>query len=274
MSQAIEVTNPVQVRNPSVVVSNVDKDYVIHPSYSKGSKGSNVVSALRDVSFVARRGESIGFIGRNGSGKSTLIRLIGGEESPTRGYIQVGGVPSMLGVTPALQQYLSGAQNIFLGLLALGMDKEYARAQVPEIAKWAGLEQAIDRPMKTYSSGMKAKLGFAIATSREPDILLVDEALSTGDAAFAEKARQRMSDLLGRAGNLFFVSHSVKQIVANCPRVIWLHDGQVVADGDSESISADYLQFSKLLTSSRQEDAEAFLTEYRATYVKPEIREI
>lgn len=260
------------VMNPSVIVQDVHKTYNVTTTSLRGGLQGKKVQALKGVSFVAKRGEAVGFVGRNGSGKSTLMRLIGGEENPTHGRVLVADKPSMLGVNPALQQYLSGGQNIYLGLLALGENRATASRKVPEIAEWAGLSDAIDRPLKTYSSGMRAKLGFAIATSRNPEILLVDEALSTGDASFAEKAKQRMGELLQRAGNLFLVSHSVGEICENCPRTIWLHEGEIVADGPSEEVTKHYTMWSTLENHAERGKSDAYLMEYSSSYVKPAIR--
>lgn len=259
------------VSDPSVVVQDVFKTYEVMSTSVRSGFGRKKVEALRGVSFVAERGEAVGFVGRNGSGKSTLMRLISGEENASQGRILVSEKPSMLGVSPALQQYLSGGQNIYLGLLALGESKTEAARKVPEIADWAGLVEAIDRPLNTYSSGMRAKLGFAVATSRNPDILLVDEALSTGDAAFADKAKQRMQELLDRAGNLFLVSHSVKEICDNCPRTIWIHKGEIVADGPSEEVTKHYTMWSTLENHGKDGESLSYLEDYRSLYAKPVI---
>ena len=211
-----------------------------------------------------RRGESIGIIGRNGSGKSTLLSLIAGGEAPTSGKISVAHQPSLLGVTPALQGWLTGEQNIYLGLLALGMHPQQAKEKIPEIVEWAELGEAATRPMSTYSSGMGAKLSFAISTAIQPEILLVDETLSTGDAAFADKARERMQTLLGATGNIFLVSHSLSIVRENCSRVIWIHQGDVIADGEAEEVIEDYSAFSDALKTEEVDEANQVLAHCRS----------
>lgn len=234
------------VEEPTVVVDSVWKTYNVTDTDSvdnsrrrRRGKGARV-DAVKNVSLVARRGESIGLLGRNGSGKSTLLRLISGAEAPTQGKILVSSRPTFLGASPALQAHLTGEANIFLGCLAIGMTRAEARKKIAEIVEWADIGEAVKRPMKTYSSGQKARLTFAISTSIKPEILIVDEALSTGDAAFVAKATRRMQSLLDDAGNLFLVSHSASTIRKNCERAIWLHHGEIIADGPAEVICRNY----------------------------------
>ena len=256
------------IEDPAVVAINVGKKYPLKDA-SKRGKGlrgrfsQKYVDALRGVSFVARQGESIGIIGRNGSGKSTLLRIVAGGEAPTSGSVLVSHQPSLLGVSPALQSWLTGEQNIYLGLLALGMQPEEARASIPEIVEWAELGEAANRPMSTYSSGMGAKLSFAISTAVRPEILLVDETLSTGDAAFGSKAKARMDGLLESAGNIFLVSHSLPTIKANCTRAIWIHQGDQILDGPVDDVTAAYAEFSEILKRDDSVGATKFLGECR-----------
>ena len=215
---------------------------------------------------MAERGESIGIVGRNGSGKSTLLRLIAGTEAPSAGKVSVTHQPSLLGVTPALQGWLTGEQNIYLGLLALGMGPSEAAETVPEIVEWSELGEAATRPMSTYSSGMGAKLSFAISTAIRPEILLIDETLSTGDAAFADKAKKRMETLIQAAGNIFLVSHSISTVKENCNRAIWIHQGDVIADAEVDLIISEYNRFSDLLRDGKKQMAADLLLEVRATW--------
>lgn len=258
------------ISDPVVVADNLGKTYTITGAAAEGEghrigrRQVRYVDALRNVSFVVRRGESIGIIGRNGSGKSTLLSLIAGGEAPTSGKISVAHQPSLLGVTPALQGWLTGEQNIYLGLLALGMHPQQAKEKIPEIVEWAELGEAATRPMSTYSSGMGAKLSFAISTAIQPEILLVDETLSTGDAAFADKARERMQTLLGATGNIFLVSHSLSIVRENCSRVIWIHQGDVIADGEAEEVIEDYSAFSDALKTEEVDEANQVLAHCRS----------
>lgn len=198
------------------------------------------VHALQGVSFRAFEGEHIGLVGANGSGKSTLLKVIAGVLSPDTGRVLATATPTLLGVSAALLPHLTGAKNIQLGLLALGYSPQRAKEAVDEVAELADIGQAINRPMNTYSSGMGARLRFAIATATHPEILLIDEALGTGDASFAERASRALDDLRARAGTIFLVSHAARTIEDMCTRAIWLHEGQVVTDGPAQSVALHY----------------------------------
>lgn len=264
----------IEVTDPMVVMDRVTKKYEVTDTKSKDAgtsrrkKNVRYVKSLRTTSFVAQRGESIGVVGRNGSGKSTFLKLIAGSEPPTRGTVLVKSQPMLLGVSPALQPYLTGRQNVVLGCMALGMSKEEAEALEPEISEWADIGDAVNRPLRTFSAGQGARLGFAISTAVKPEILLVDEALSTGDAAFADKARERMETLLSGAGCLFLVSHSPNQVVDNCRRSIWIDGGKIIADGPSEDVASRYSRWTAL---QKNGGGDEFLKEVAADYRAPEI---
>lgn len=261
------------VDDATVVVRNVTKTYVISGSQSederafKGrSQKSKKVEALKGVSLFSRAGESVGLIGVNGSGKSTILRIIAGSEPPTSGTVLARSTPVLLGVAPALQTDLTGKQNIYLGCLALGMTPREARAQVPKISAWTELGDALDRPMSTYSSGMGARLSFAISTSINPEILLIDEALSTGDVAFARRAEERMEALVSQAGNLFVVSHGKGTIQKLCKRAIWLHRGRIIADGGAAEITEIYQEWAKLTSRGDEKKAAEVLKNAQVTW--------
>lgn len=194
------------------------------------------VRALRGVSFIARQGESIGIIGRNGSGKSTLMRAIAGLIPPDRGTVYAQGQPTLLGVGSVLVSGLSGRRNVELGLLALGLSPAEIATKADDIITFSGIGSAIDMPMKTYSSGMGARLKFAIASAVERDILLIDEALATGDSEFVERSSQRIDELREEAETIFLVSHSMGSIRRACDRVIWLEDGRIRMDGPVDDV--------------------------------------
>lgn len=202
--------------------------------------GTVPVEALRELSFVAHRGESIGVIGTNGSGKSTLMKILTGQLNATGGTVHATSVPVMLGVNAALQPQISGNDNITLGCLAMGMTRSRLEAKRDSIVALSGLEDAIHLPLKSYSSGMAARLQFAIATSIDPDILIIDEALNTGDAQFRERTRQHLDSLRGQAGCVFIVSHSLGTIREMCSRVLWIEQGELIMDGDPESVTEEY----------------------------------
>ena len=262
------------VDSPAIVVRQATKSYLVTDSKSRHidsqrvpRDGENVVHALSNVSFVASSGESIGLIGRNGSGKSTLLKLIAGTEPLSAGEIYVKARPKLLGVTPALQPYLTGRKNILLGCLAMGLSRSEAEDIAPSIAEWSEIGDAIDRPMSTYSAGQNARLVFAISTAVRPEILLVDEALSTGDASFAKKAERRMKDMLSGAGNLFLVSHNTAQIRQNCDRVIWIHQGEVFIDSSASDILPQYDEWSALVAAKKHDSAGRLVQELQEQYL-------
>ena len=200
------------------------------------------VHALRGVSFVARQGDAIGVIGKNGAGKSTLMRAIAGLLPPNHGSVYADGQPTMLGVSSALMQALPGSRNVELGLLALGLTPAEVKQRYPSVVEFSGIGDAIHMPMKTYSSGMSARLKFAIASAVTHEILLIDEALSTGDGEFVKRSSQRIQQLRDEADTIFLVSHSMGAIRSACNRVIWLEQGQIVADGDPDVVVPEYEQ--------------------------------
>jgi teichoic acid transport system ATP-binding protein len=200
-----------------------------------------IIHAVRGVTFTTYRGEVIGVIGRNGSGKSTLLRAIAGLMPIARGGVYAKGQPALLGVNAALVPALSGAHNVELGCLALGMTPEQMRKRYHEVVKFSGIRpDRINLPMKAYSSGMSARLRFAIAQSAVPDVLLIDEALATGDRQFKRRSEQRIEQLRKQAGTVFVVSHSNADILKMCNRAIWLDDGALVMDGPAEDVVRAY----------------------------------
>ena len=207
---------------------------------TKEGSGRRVIEAVNGVSFETRRGEAIGVIGSNGSGKSTLLSALAGLIKPTSGEILVSSEPKLLGVGAVLLNGATGIRNIRLGCLALGMSSDELDDRVAEIVEFTGLGEAIDRPLKTYSAGMRARLHFAIATAVQPEILLVDEALSVGDKEFRKKSRAKIESLLANAGTLFLVSHSTKQIERLCTRGLWLEKGKILGDGPITDVIAQY----------------------------------
>lgn len=233
---------------PAVVARDLSKTYWVGKDGTEigiGLKRHGIqVDALQPISFVAYQGEAVGIIGKNGSGKSTLLNLIAGHERPTSGSIWVSSQPSLLSVSAALQQHLTGLQNVRLGLLASGFSPKEAKEREQEVAEWADIGDAINRPMNTYSSGMEARLRFSIATAVHTDILLVDEALATGDSTFTERAKQRMNNLLESDSSVFIVSHSPGVIQDNCTRAIWIHEGQTITDGDADQVCRQYKRWS------------------------------
>lgn len=235
---------------PSVVCSHIDIVYRVYGvgkdeeaadeghalrrllTRSTRAVGVREVHAVRDVSFVAYPGESIGIIGRNGSGKSTLLRSIAGLVPPTRGDIWISGKAALLGVGSMLMADLTGRENVEIGMQALGLTPREVHARMDEVIEFADIGSFIDMPMNAYSSGMAARLRFAISTAVVPDVLVVDEALATGDAQFRERATERIELIRRQAGTVFVVSHSRRTISKMCNRVLWMDQGRLLADGD------------------------------------------
>lgn len=233
-----------------------------------------LVRALAGISFVARSGEQIGIVGQNGSGKSTLLRIIAGLEKPARGQVLAESDPVLIGVNAALVPSLSGEQNVRLGCLAMGLTPAEAEEALPKVVDLAGLGKSIYLPMKTYSSGMGSRLRFAIATAANPNILLIDEALATGDAAFRQRSERRMHELRDGAGTVFLVSHDAKTIENTCTRAIWLHHGRLVLDGPAKDVALRYRRWAYWTAKERPATAkqiiEEALAERKDTYVHVE----
>ncbi|ROS31209.1 ABC transporter ATP-binding protein [Cellulomonas sp. PhB150] len=207
--------------------------------------GLTQVEAVKGISFVARHGESIGIVGTNGSGKSTLMRAIAGLIPPTQGSVYVAGDPSLLGVNAVLMGSLTGERNIMIGALALGLSPDEVREKFDDIVEFSGIGDAVYLPMKAYSSGMSARLRFAISAAAVPDVLMIDEALATGDAAFRRKSKDRIDAIRDQAGTVFLVSHSLATVESICSRTLWINKGRLVMDGPSAEVCAAYKAFVK-----------------------------
>lgn len=203
------------------------------------------VHALKGISFVARANESIGIIGSNGSGKSTLMRTITGLTPTSEGTVFASSRPNLLGVGAALIADLSGARNITLGGLALGMSMSEVEEKFDDIVDFAGLRDFIDMPMRTYSSGMSQRLKFAIATAVQHEILIVDEALAVGDRQFRKRSEARIRSIRENAGTVFLVSHSMGSIKDTCNRTIWIEKGVMMADGPTDDVVKEYQDHGK-----------------------------
>ena len=208
---------------------------------SKAARGD--FWALRDLSFTIQPGETVGLIGQNGAGKSTLLKILSRITEPTRGEAILRGRPaSLLEVGTGFHPDLSGRENIFLNGAILGMRTHEIRKKFDEIVAFSEVEQFIDTPVKRYSSGMYVRLAFAVAAHLEPEILLVDEVLAVGDAAFQKKCLGKMGDVARQGRTVLFVSHNMASILALCERVILLKDGTMLGNGPTQEIVRDYLK--------------------------------
>lgn len=201
-------------------------------------------SAVESVNFELRKGEVLGIIGTNGSGKSTLLQLICGVIEPTTGAVKVDGrIAALLELGAGFNPEFSGRENIYLNATILGLSSAEIAAKIEGIIDFSGVRDFIDQPVKTYSSGMYVRLAFSIATSVEPDILIIDEALSVGDGAFARKSFDRIMQLKESGATILFCSHNIYQVEALCQRVLWLDKGKVRAFGESAAVCQQYNQF-------------------------------
>ncbi|MEU4155798.1 ABC transporter ATP-binding protein [Actinoplanes sp. NPDC026670] len=250
-------------RIPTVIADEAHIVYKIHQAGSVSasplasfkrlttrSKNVNIreVHAVKGVSFVAYKGEAIGLIGTNGSGKSTLLRAVAGLLPVSSGAIFAAGQPSLLGVNAALMNELPGDRNVELGCLAMGMSPAEVQAKRDEIIEFSGINDKGDfssLPMRTYSSGMSARLRFSIAAAKKHDVLLIDEALATGDAKFRKRSEERVRELRREAGTVFLVSHSEQSIRDTCERCIWLEAGEIRADGATSEVMKEYEAFTR-----------------------------
>jgi lipopolysaccharide transport system ATP-binding protein len=199
------------------------------------------LEALRDVSFDLRRGETLGLIGRNGAGKSTLLRVIGGLIQPDRGeVVNRGASVSLLSLNLGFDPNLNGVDNVILSALLLGIGKREALGRLDEIIEFSELGTFIREPVRTYSSGMRARLGFSIAITLSPDVLLIDEVLGVGDIHFRKKSNAALRSKIGSEQTVVLVSHSSEQIKALCDRVVWVENGVTYRVGDAGEIMAEY----------------------------------
>lgn len=212
----------------------------LHPLKKKYHKD---FYALKDLSFEIKKGETVGIVGKNGSGKSTLLKLITGVTTPNDGKITVNGrISAILELGAGFNPQMTGLENIYLNTSINGMSRQETDSKVAEIIAFAELGEFIHQPVKTYSSGMKARLAFAVSISVEPDILIVDEALSVGDAAFQRKCFAKMEEIRTKGATILFVSHSEASVVALCNRAIWISQGEKILDGTPKLVTSLYLK--------------------------------
>jgi ABC-type polysaccharide/polyol phosphate transport system ATPase subunit len=241
------VTQPGQI-----VVEHASRVFKVYPREARRLKDAIVarnrsrpsdVVALEDVSFEIEPGGAVGLVGRNGSGKTTLLRLISGIIKPTAGRVEVGGrVGSLLELGAGFHPDLTGRENVFLNGSIYGLKRAYLREQLDEIVAFAGLEQAIDRPVRTYSSGMYMRLGFAIAAHINADVLLLDEVFAVGDEQFQRKCFGKIFEFKQRGGTIVFVSHDASAVERLCDRAVLLRDGGVTFDGPTHDAIVRYRQ--------------------------------
>nr|WP_314401052.1 ABC transporter ATP-binding protein [uncultured Aggregatibacter sp.] len=238
----IEVKNATVRFNKSAESISGLKEYII--KMLKRDLMFQEFLALKNINFTVKRGESWGLIGKNGSGKSTLLKLISGIIRPYQGSVTVNGsISPLIELGAGFDLELTARENIFLNGALLGYSKRFIESHFQEIVDFAELNDFIDVPIKNFSSGMSARLGFAVATVQKPDILIVDEVLAVGDFAFQQKCKERMENLLSNGTTLLFVSHSIEQVKELCSKAIWIDNGEVRAIGETHSVSQEYMSY-------------------------------
>lgn len=219
-------------------------------------------SALEGVTQDFLRGEIVGLAGLNGSGKSTLARIIAGITYPTTGVCEVRGSVSMLAANVGLNDQLTGRENIHYKCMLMGMTKRQIAQVEASIIDFAEVGVYIDQPLRTYSTGMRSRLGFAISVHADPEILIVDEALSVGDAAFSEKCLARMQEFRDSGKTIFFVTHAPWQMLHFCDRVMWLHKGRVIGFDEADTMVPSYVEFTRDWTKMEQAERDVATPEY------------
>ncbi|KSU83071.1 teichoic acid transport system ATP-binding protein [Fictibacillus enclensis] len=251
--------------NQTVIVRDVTKKYKMYKKPAEklldiilpNGYGEDFY-AIQNISFEAKQGDVIGIVGVNGSGKSTLSNLISGIIPPTTGTIELNGEVSLIAIASGLNNELTGRENIELKCLMLGFSKQEIKRLEPEIIEFAEIGKFIDQPVKKYSSGMKSRLGFAISVTVDPDILVIDEALSVGDQTFADKCLDKMNEFKERGKTIFFISHSMGQVKKFCEKILWLEYGEVRAYGPMKEILPKYQEFLKEYKAMSKEEKKRF----------------
>jgi len=215
------------------------KEYFL--KFTKGSLHFEEFWALDNVSIEIRRGDFYGLVGINGSGKSTLLKTIAGVFKPTKGHVTVNGtIAPLIELGAGFDMDLTARENIYLNGAVLGFSKKFMDDHFQDIVDFSELHDFLDVPLKNYSSGMVARIAFAIATVTDPDILIADEVLSVGDYAFQQKCEKRMAELLAKGTTVIFVSHSTEQVKRLCNKATWLEHGKIIMSGDAETVCDEY----------------------------------
>ena len=215
------------------------KEYAI--KFVKGQLHYNEFQALKDVSFTVNKGDRLGILGLNGAGKSTILKVIAGVYKPSEGHVERHGkMAPMIELGAGFDPQYTGKENIYLYGSVLGFSREFLDSKYDEILEFSELHEFIDVPLKNYSSGMKARLGFSIATIVEPEILILDEVLSVGDAKFRRKCEKKMQGMFDKGVTVLFVSHSIEQVKNLCNKAILLDHGKLIAQGNIDEVAAIY----------------------------------
>jgi teichoic acid transport system ATP-binding protein len=248
-----------------VEASNMCKCYKIYNNTREklldiiiNKRNKELFYALKGIDFKVKKGDVVGLLGLNGSGKSTLSNILGGISVPSSGSITVNGEPALVAISSGFNNQLTGIENIELKGLLLGFSKEKIKAITREVIEFSELGEFIYQPVKTYSSGMKSRLGFAISININPDILVIDEALSVGDATFTEKCLSKMNKFKEDGKTIFFVSHSLSQIKSFCNKALWLENGGLREYGDVDTVVSNYERFIREFNQLNEEEKKEY----------------
>lgn len=249
----------------SVNINHVTKEYRIYRNNKERIKDALIPKnknktffALNDVSITAYEGDVIGLVGINGSGKSTLSNMIGGSLSPSSGNIDRHGEVSVIAINAGLNGKLTGIENIEFKMLCMGFKKKEIKRLMPQIIEFSELGEFIYQPVKNYSSGMRAKLGFSINVTINPDILVIDEALSVGDQTFTQKCLDKIYEFKEANKTIFFVSHNIRQVREFCTKIAWIEGGKLKEFGELDTVLPKYEQFLKDFKKKSKKDQKAF----------------
>lgn len=249
INSCIEELDSDYISKPSIELNNISLCYrrraMFFLSKNKNLRKEKEFWALRDVSLTIYEGETIGFIGRNGSGKSTISRIISGSLKPDNGEILINGKVQLLALGIGFRPAMTGRENAIISGTILGLSRREIKEKMDEIEHFTELGDFFDEPVKTYSNGMRSRLGFAVSTIVNPDILILDEIMSTGDAAFQKKASARMAEMRERTKTVLIVSHNSGQLRELCSRIVWFEKSRVVMDGLVDEVLSVYEEFCK-----------------------------
>ncbi|MCD7774859.1 MAG: ABC transporter ATP-binding protein [Clostridiales bacterium] len=259
-----------------IVCDHIVKDYSLYSTFGDKIKGLflkesrvSTFRALDDISVTMKKGECVGLIGLNGSGKSTLASIITGITSPSSGSVSVQGEVSMLCASSGMRSQLSGIDNIRFKCLLLGFNEKQIKEIEQDIIDFADIGIHINQPVKTYSSGMRSRLGFAISVHVNPDILIIDEALSVGDSSFTEKCLKKVDEFKESGKTIVFVSHAVTTMTTFCDRIIWINQGKLIGVGTPDEIIKPYCGFAREfngMTNEQRKECMPDLKEYQQKY--------
>jgi teichoic acid transport system ATP-binding protein len=265
------------MNNIAIKCSNLYKKYPLYNKDVDKLKGlifpnfkPTEFTALSDINLEINKGEILGIIGLNGSGKSTLASIITGITYPTSGEVKVNGEVNMLSANAGMDNQLTGIENIRYKCILLGFTKSKINEIQDDIIRFADIGVHIDQPLRTYSSGMRSRLGFAISVHMDPDILIIDEALAVGDNSFTDKCLAKMEEFKQQGKTILFVSHSVTQMQGFCDRVMWLHKGKILGIENPEKIIMPYCGFARefnAMTSTERANFNPSLEEYQKKYL-------